>query len=600
MLYPGNDPRNKSDYSAQVDAELQPPPEQAQMMPPEMATALLGRDPLSGAEIARGTGSRELVDPARAFKVGLGPPGSRLTNQDFNPAGYRPNESRSAGVGKYQGSPIFAASIGAPFSVLNDRMDAIAREEAELQKAMADFDPLAGVKHPNAIKYQDSFADALLNGYEEQKANIIAGLGEEEGMRRMMNKSTPEGMALQRYVQHMNTVTANIDDAVNRSNAVQIGMKKGELQRNPILERQSKEVTDRLGSYEKMDIEELARVLPRFNANVALVDQLSADKVVEMIKAAGSINKVYEQVNSGDPLYQRGFRTLVGKKTVSYDDFVNALTDQYAPQYEGELSRDEVKSMIASMVPNTYEEDVKSQALKSSGGKGGSGSRTRSNAGPEQIVVPSETVDSTGKLVAKSVDAQGKEIERPSLALMKFTNNQGGLAAVDVFKAGKDRMDLIPTDLVNVDNELMIIGKGYGLPRAQMIKQAQAKGASSKDIDRLKALMDLKDKGTETSQEDEDFIQRFFTLQDVMVPAKGNWSRLENSFGIGEEAAKKQLGITTTGKPAAAPATKASEGASYYTDQSKPPPVAGARWNAGLGMYLVPGKKAGEWVKLRR
>lgn len=604
----GNDPRNKSDYGAQVEAELQPRP-QPQMMPVDMASGIMQRDLMDPAVLAGGGGAQPVEESTKnVLDFGMGPAGSRLTNQDFNPAGYKPNESRSTQVGKYGGSPLYAVSIGMPFSVIDDRLNAHAIEENELRKAAEDFDPRAGVKDLNAIKYRDDYGNWVNDQIEQYKANVFAAYGEKEGLRRLRTKSSPEAAGLWRLVQHINTVNSSIDDAVTNANALEVGMRGGELQYNPAKLAGAKEVKDRLGSFsETQDPEELARILPRFNANVSLIDQLKKDGIHQMWAVnGGNVKKVYEQVKAGDPLYMRGFRTLLGREVHSYDQMIDALADQYAPQYaEDGLSRDEVRAAIAAELPNTYTEDVKSDQINTGGG-GGSGTRTRGTGAVEMIVVPKGAVDATGKELGKSVDAQGNEIQRPSMSLMRFSNNQGGLAAVDVFKQGQSRIDMIPTELVNVDDTLMIVGKGYGLPRAQMIKKARAAGATAADIALLQAALGRKDAGTSTS-EDDDTIQRFFQLQDVMIPAKGNWARLVNSFGVDEATANQQLGIGVKAAPpvAAPPAAEPSAagpaaGSVFYDDPNSPPPIAGAQFDHGSNAWVVKNPNGPGWKKLRR
>lgn len=504
----------------------------------ETADALLsyGSSPGSSAAPASGLGQQP-GGQGNGFKLGFGPEGSRLTNQDFNPAGYRPNESRSTAIGKYGGAPLYAATLGAPFSVLDDRINAIAKREHELDKAIKDFDPTKDLADPKAVKYKDTLNEWGMGQIERYVSNITDAYGEEKGMQRLMTGGTKEAMGLRRLTRHLNTVIANVDDAVAKSQAIVVGMDDGTLQYNERLYKMAEDVEKRLGEYEQNnDPEELAALLPRFNANVSLVDQLNKDNIPEMIAKAGSTQKIFELVKSGDPLYSSLFSTLLSKKTIDRGAIVDALTERYAPQYKRDMSKEEVRQMIDAMAPELYEEDVErtqKPVASSSGSSKGGGSNAPVGASlGDPTVVPENT---TRLLSGKPIEAvMTKGMYRPTVDLMSIVSDQGALSRTHVFRDGGKEVAMHALRIMNVDGELFIIGKKTGLP-----KTTDAAGSSTM---MLYPAMSPQGPGQQATPEEEAAYKEFLDLPSIAVPFAENERLLGKIYNVDTESLKRELG----------------------------------------------------------
>jgi hypothetical protein len=493
----------------------------------------------------RGGGGVQMGDAGYAWQV---------QNSDYNPAGYKPNESRSAGVGKYGGGPLFAAALAAPNAVLASSIQAVKNERKQVQDAFSKFDPMAGIEDVNAPEYRDSFQRAVADDLDGYVDGVMELHGDSRGMKILANPTSKERRELRARGEAWNTVSRHINQATNNAQAIIEGMKKGTIQQNPTLLKQAEEVRYKLGEYEgQQDPKKLAKSLVTLNANVSLVDQMKADGIVDLIKSAGTTSKLYEQVKKGDPLYHNRFRTLVGTKQVNYDEIVNSLTDSYAQQYGDDLTKEQVRTMIKSVVPdNLIEEDIVQDELSLPKSGGGSGTKNKGSLTPEDIVVPKTAVDANGNPVNKSFDEKGNEVWRQHIALQKFSNGQGTIATPDAYTQGSTPIEFIPTGLVNVDNDVQIMGKRAGLPRSQVKRVIQERAGADDNVAKMLAILDPAaaryEKGEETP-EDMQVLTEFLNLQDVVIPAKGNWRRLEGSFGISENDAMKQHGITDQPAP---------------------------------------------------
>lgn len=515
-------------------------------MDPATADALLDRptdpmnpDPASGAAASdRRRGAPRLTDAGFGWAVGP---------QDFNPNGFRPNETRSTGVGKYGGSPLFAATYAFPDSVVASRMKSIGDRRAALDEAMQRFNPMAGVEDVNAPEYRDSFGRGVMDDIHGYMGSVIDQWGEEEGYRRLMSGSTPEGAGIQQRAHHWTTVARQINQATKSADAVIEGAKTGALQVSPELYRQAEELRYKLGQRAgQNDPEELAKTMQTFNANVSLVDQLAKDKVIDMMKAAGTVNKVYELVQKGDPAFDRRFSTLKGKKTVDYTSIIDSLTDSYYQQYQGDLSRDEVRSMIASMAPQLYEEDIKRNQYSLPKSKSSSASEKEkrkdslyqadATALPQSI--NAEVVDMAGDAV---MTPGGNEQYMPTINLMAFVGDQGRVAPAHNFRDGNRTVFMHPERLMNVGGELMIVGKQTGMPRTQAEKEEIARkwNISVDDFnEQTSAAM-----ADPNSIESQAVFERFGLLKDEMVPLSGqNESLLKQLLDIDLDRAKDAMG----------------------------------------------------------
>ena len=303
----------------------------------------------------------------------------RLTNQDYNPNGYQPNESRSTGVGKYQSSPLFEATIGAPHSVIGSKLATNDRKREELNKALQSFDPYAGIEDVNAPEYRDAFQRNVMQSVEDYMQAVYDLYGEEEGNRRMMTPGTEEWSGLRKLGVDWTTISRNLNQATKSAEAIVVGRNEGTLEVSDDLYNQAYQQRYKTGEWAgRQDPDKMAKDMVTFNANVSLVDQLQKDKVFDVLKNAGSVQKLYERTKKGDLQHDPRFSTLVGRKTVDNEAIVDALTDHYSKQYKGTLTRDKVRELIKSGAPQLEEQNiVRAQYHKpSSKGSGGGGGNT--------------------------------------------------------------------------------------------------------------------------------------------------------------------------------------------------------------------------------
>ena len=128
----------------------------------------------------------------RRFSMNPGQLGWGVGASDFNPNGFKPNESRSTQVGKYGSAPLFASSLAFPDAVIASRMPGITKTKADLAAQMAKFNPAEGLEDVKAPEYRDDFQRGAMASLNEYKNNVFKLHGEEEGTRRMMNANTPE------------------------------------------------------------------------------------------------------------------------------------------------------------------------------------------------------------------------------------------------------------------------------------------------------------------------------------------------------------------------------------------------------------------------
>ena len=568
--------------------------------PVAMADAMVSAHPV-GAPTQQAAASQqaETTDPRTGRKVSVRDVGFawQPSAADWAPAGYRPNESRSASVGKYGGSPLFSVALAFPNNVIANRMQALVEEKKELKKAYEKVNPQP--EDVDAPEYRDGYIRAVNSDLEGYRANIMRMHGDENGMALLSDPNSKERRGLEERADAWTTISRTINQATKAADAVIVGMNDGSLEMNPILLKQAEELRRKTGSRAGIDDpKELAKGMQVFVGSVSLADRLKADGVIQIMKEAGSVQKLYERAQKGSPVYDPRFSTLVGTKELNTDAVVNSLTDYYHRQYKGDLSREQVFDMVKGMAPELVEQDIDRAQYSTSGGGSGSGTRTRAYGSVENIVVPEGAVDAQGNKVSRSFDAQGKPVERPSIVLKRVTNGQGVLAGVDVYKSGADRVDLVPTDLVNVDNQLFIVGKQSGLPKAQAIREAK-NILSKKDFNSLDAGMQARVRAYQAiasdsaTPEQQELIQQFHGLQDMMIPVEGNWNTLQDSFGITKEEAESKLGITLGGATGEKQATKKASSPFYDSKDDPPPSPLGARWSDVEGAWLVKSKVPG-------
>jgi len=285
--------------------------------------------------------------------------------QDFNPAGFRPNESRSTQVGKYGGAPLFAATIGFPTSVIASRLGALARKQEKVDEAIRQYDPMAGVEDVNAPEHREDFLRQTQydpdSGIYAHVNDTIAMWGEKEGYRRLLDRKSKESQALYSKVQDWNTVARHINQATKAADLVLEGTRAGKMEYNEDLIKQAENVRRKTGEYEgQRDVKKLAKELPVFLGTVAFYDQIKADGISDLLKNAGTIDQF---VAKAPELGVPGIAAWLTEKTHNRDTLVDALTDAYAPMYHGLLTRDEVKKRFSTMAQTLKEQDLKTASI---------------------------------------------------------------------------------------------------------------------------------------------------------------------------------------------------------------------------------------------
>jgi hypothetical protein len=517
------------------------------------AEAPVDEEVLGGALTDAFMGSSEQQDPEQARKkkkLKLGPGagyGWQVGSSDINPNGFTPVSAHSQQIGRYGGSPLFAATFAAPAGAFAAREQGLVEKQAGIDDAWKKLKPeIANVENP---KYKESFDKWAVGSINDHIAAVKEEYGEEEAYAQLTTPGTAEYERLKLLERDTARVGQSIDAATKNALEITVGMDNGTLQQNEVLYKKAEDVINKAGKQTGLTPKEAADSFERLNASVSLMDQLKKDGVQDLLKEAGSGADLVTLLPPDHPLYHKKFVSDLNESTVDRTAAIDAITDEYYKQYKNDMSREDLREMVESITPTTFEQKVSRKAIPQPKSSGGGGAKTQSSHDVEEIVVPREAVDAFGKPVNKHAGPDGKEIYRSSMVLKKFTSGQGQLSQPDVFKAGSERIDMMPTDLVNVDNELYIVGKRAGLPRTTMIKERDSLNLTKKEKKsltadqqaRLSALTKVL-AGT-GDEKDNETIQSFYGLQDVMIPAKGNWNTLKESFGIEEEDARKRLGV---------------------------------------------------------
>ena len=484
-------------------------------------------------EERRRRGGMRVTDTGHAYRLGA---------QDFNPAGYRPNESRSTSVGKYGGAPLYANALAWPDAVFASARTKISEKRDALKKAYEQFDPMAGVEDVNAPEYRDQFSRAAMDSIHQFQASVLDQYGDEMGRQRMMTPGTNEYNELRKLGSHWTTIARLTNQSTASADQIIKGYGDGTLQVPQELYQRALDLRHDLKEGVGNDPEKLAKKMEVFHGNVSLVDQLAKDKTIELLNDAGTRRKFYETVRRGDDLHDPRFRTLRGKETITYDDAVDALADAYAPQYNGLLSRDEVKRTIRSLVRDTDVEDVKMDEY-STGGSGGGGAKNSGLYTVDKTALPSTLGAPTD---AAGDKAQYKPNYYPTINLLNIVSDQGRTSQPMEYRDGNKTVYMHPQRLMNVDGDLMVVGKLTGMTKASIMKMAEDKKGTLTEAD-FAEIMNAT--GDIESDESQAVFQKFNLLEDVMVPVynkKGepqNAGLLESSFGLNINEAEKALGI---------------------------------------------------------
>lgn len=450
---------------------------------------------------------------------------------DFNPNGYRPNESRGTTVGKYGGRPLYAASLAFPSSVFASRIQAINNKERQLQGALqkiaGDFED---VDNP---KYRDGFQRWGNGQMRQYMADVQAMHGKRRGTELMMTPGTKEYEGFRNTVASINTVARGVNQSNKQALAVLEGMDKKVLQYNPAVYKAASDLVNKQGSMAGVSAKELADSQTRLQANASLYDALTKQGIPAMLKNANSEQDLVSLVKrggtgrDGEPLYSPGFVTYLNTaQSVTPEGLVNALTDDWAERYKGDLSREQVKAVIEGMVPKDFKEKISTRQIRTSGGGSGGGSANPSaNYRVEMTEFPRGILDGFGNV---AVDKDGKSVAdgvlgpHPTITLLGSSNKQARLTNPLSFRVKDQTIFMYPERIMLLEGKPVIAGKEVGMPRTTAEKQVAAKGMGW-SLSELESVI----AGGPSTEEGQQLINRFGVLQDRFVPMDGNEAQIE-------------------------------------------------------------------------
>lgn len=463
---------------------------------------------------------------------------------DFNPNGFRPNESRGTTVGKYGGRPLYAASLAFPSSVFASRIQAINNKEKQLEGALSkiagDFED---VDNP---KYHDGFQRWGNGQMRQYMADVQAMHGKRRGTELMMTPGTKEYEGFRNTVASINTVARGVNQSNKQALAVLEGMDKKVLQENPAVYKSALDLVDKQGSYAGVTAKELADSQTRLQANASLYDALTKQGIPEMLKQATSTEDLVSLVKrggtgrDGEPLYSPGFVTYLNTaQTVTPEGLVNALTDDWAQRYKGDLSRDQVKAVIEGMVPQDFKEKISTRQIRSAdGGSGGNAANSAANYRVEQTAMPEGTVNAFGVPAGSSDRGAGGNTgftgSYPTITLFGSSNKQAKLTNPLSFRYGDKDVFMYPERVMQVGTMPMILGKEVGMPRTRAQQEAAADG--------MGWTMEHYNKVIASPQypEAQAVIERFGVLRPMTIPLLGNEAQIEG-MGYDPERIKAEL-----------------------------------------------------------
>jgi hypothetical protein len=476
----------------------------------------------------------------RRFSMNPGQLGWGVGASDFNPNGFKPNESRSTQVGKYGSAPLFASSLAFPDAVIASRMQGIAKTKADLAAQMAKFNPAEGLEDVKAPEYRDDFQRGAMGSINEYKNNVFKLYGEEEGTRRMMNANTPEGQGIRERVSAWTTIARYTNQATDSSEKFMKDMAGGTDEYSKFMYDQAYNERHKLGVQAgNHDPVSLAKSLKVFTGTVSLDDQVRKDGVFDILKNAGTVEELVRQVRSNDPekerLYRSGFVGIYTKKDVSKEDVVQAMVDRYYPAYSQYMSEDDMKKYFKALAGEMTEEKLTQSQISSP--SGGSGS---SKAAPNYRV--EETVVAGG----------GRHMKYPTVTLYGESNDKAKSANPLTFRDGDKEVYMIGERAMLIGGNTYIYGKQAGMPRT-----AAQKAAVAKELDiPLEDLVDIS--ADPESSKAKEVMQSFNKLFPAMAPLKGNEALLDG-MGYDPERVKSELSAYAPRKDAPA-----------FVDPSKP------------------------------
>ena len=450
---------------------------------------------------------------------------------DFHPNGFRPNQAMSTGVGKYHGSPIFAATIGMPDGVIASREQANVNKQKQLEAALSKLAPeFEDVDNP---KYRDEF-QRWGNG---QISSLIRDTqqmyGKQRGTERLMTPGTPEYEKFRNTVESINTVARGANQANKQALTVLDGMDNKTLQDNPAVYKAAEDLVNKQGSKAGATAKELAESQNRFSANASLYDAMSKQKIPEMLKNATGVQDLVSLVNKGDARYMPGFRAYMNTaQEVTPEGLVNAITDDWAERYKKDLTREQVRAVVQGFIPDNFKEKMTAKQLRAPNSSG-SGSQTNAAANytVEDTIVPRSdqtyvTIGEDGKPITTTEPVNNKT-KYPTISLFGSSNKQAKSAAPLTFRNGSEEYFGIPERAMYIGGRTYIYGKQTGMPRTAAQKAAVAKDLNMEmpDYDAIEP----------NSPKAEQAMQSFSKLFPMMVPMDENKALVE---GMGYDPAK--------------------------------------------------------------
>ena len=282
---------------------------------------------------------------------------------DFHPNGFRPNQAISTGVGKYHGSPIFAATIGMPDGVIASREQANANKQKQLEAALSKLAPeFEDVDNP---KYRDQFQRRYNAEYMQLIRDTQQIYGKQRGTELLSTYGTPEYEKRMNLLNSINTIARGANQANKQALTVLDGMDNKTLQHNPVVYKAAEDLVNKQGSKAGATAKELAESQNRFSANASLYDAMSKQKIPEMLKNATGVQDLVSLVNKGDARYMPGFMAYMNTaQEVTPEGLVNAITDDWAERYKKDLTREQVRAVVQGFIPDNFKEKMTAKQLR--------------------------------------------------------------------------------------------------------------------------------------------------------------------------------------------------------------------------------------------
>lgn len=493
---------------------------------------------------------------------------------EFAPAGYRPNESRSTQIGKYGGAPLYAATQGMPWGAIASRIQASTNKKNEARKALQQFDPMAGVEDVNAPEYRDSFRRGVMSDLFGVINDAKANWGEEEGLRRLQTPGTPEYMALRERGSDWTTVSRLMNQSTKEAAAVLKGMEDGSIDNDEELKQRAQDVLYRTGEYAgQQDPKKLAQSMERLQGTIGFYNLMKQDGISQLLKNGGTTEDLAEAVRSGN-LTHRGFATWLNTKKVDRSSLVDSLTDYYSQRYP-KVPKEDIRKRINDMAPASLEQTVSSKAIPRAKGFAGSGkSKAQEDA--------KYATDATTAPSSIGVDT---EVYRPTISLFAGPENNMGTAKPITLYDGSKQYFAHPERVINVDGKLYVVGKETGMSRTRAIKKGEAMGL---DVDNMNRL-----RGAQTEEEVQNLVTEFELLEEIAVPYDGqNASRINQMFGLDYKNVQDALVVPGQLREGASPARKSAgsiSASSIRNSIANDPAFAGENYDRLVAWYKEQG-----------